>query len=165
MGTLRVYSNEFKEMALQKLMLNNSSIAKTASIIGIPTSTLFCWKRDSCREIDIKKTKDKSKHWTPEQKLGAIIKTANMPENELGEYLRKNGLYSATLQEWKEQLLSGFKAVGRPKTDPELSKLQQREKDLTRDLNRKNKALAEMAARIVLLKKSQEILGVREDDE
>ena len=55
--------------------------------------------------------------------------------------------------------------MGRPKLDPELVELRAKEKELSRDLKRKDKALAEMAARIVLLKKSNLFFGGTEDDE
>lgn len=108
----------------------------------------------------------KSKEWTPESKLEAIIKTATMNENQLGEYLRANGLHSSDLEEWKREATSGLKAqAGRPKVDPELVELRSKEKELSKDLKRKDRALAEMSARIVLLKKSRLIWGESEEDE
>jgi transposase-like protein len=107
----------------------------------------------------------KSKEWTPEAKLEAIIKSTTMSENELGEYLRANGLHSSELEQWKQEFYSSQKGPGRPRIDPELANLKAKEKELTKDLKRKDRALAEMSARIVLLKKSRLIWGDGEDDE
>ena len=43
--------------------------------------------------------------------------------------------------------------------------LRAKEKELSRDIKRKDRALAEMAARIILIKKSQLLFGVSEEDE
>ena len=51
------------------------------------------------------------------------------------------------------------------KLDPELVELRNKEKELSQDLRRKDRAFAEMSARIVLLKKSRLIWGDGEDDE
>jgi transposase-like protein len=106
-----------------------------------------------------------SNDWTPEKKLQVIAQTLNMNENELGEFLRANGLHSTDLEEWKQNFYGSQKTVGRPKLDPELVELRAKEKELSRDLKRKDKALAEMSARIILLKKSNLLFGGTEDDE
>ena len=107
----------------------------------------------------------KSKVWSPEEKLEAIIKTFSMSENERGEFLRTSGLHSTDIEQWKQDIYSAQRPVGRPKLDPELVELRAKEKELSSDLKRKNKALAEMAARIILIKKSQLLFGVNEEDE
>ena len=107
----------------------------------------------------------KSKDWTPESKLEVVIKTAAMSENELGEYLRSNGLHSSEIEAWKQDFLSAQKSAGRPKLDPELAELRNKEKELSKDLRRKDRALAEMSARIILLKKSRLLFGGTEEDE
>jgi len=81
--------------------------------------------------------------------------------------LRSKGLLSTDLENWKKEFYSSQQKNkgGRPKLDPEVAKLKKREKTLERDLKRKDKALAEMSARVVLLKKSHEIWGLPEDEE
>jgi transposase-like protein len=107
----------------------------------------------------------KSKEWSPEAKLEAIMKTFSMSENELGEFLRANGLHSTEIEEWKQDIYSAQRPAGRPKLDPELVELRAKEKELSKDIKRKDRALAEMAARIILIKKSQLLFGVNEEDE
>jgi hypothetical protein len=88
-----------------------------------------------------------------------------MNEKQLGEFLRSNGLHSSDLEQWKQDFYSTQQSLGRPRLDPELVELRAKEKELSRDLKRKDKALAEMAARIILIKKSQLLFGVNEEDE
>jgi CII-binding regulator of phage lambda lysogenization HflD len=88
-----------------------------------------------------------------------------MSANEIGEFLRANGLHSSDLDSFKETCLSSFQTKGRPKIDPEVTELRKSKKTLERSLKRTESALAEQSARIILLKKSHEIWGEPEDDE
>jgi transposase len=162
------YNEEFKKMAVQKLLsLNSLGLSGTARQIGIPYTTLFNWKKKYANSFVMKKTKNKALaiNWTAEEKLEAVNKTYAMTENELGEYLRSNGLNSCDLDAFKTEFLSSLPSRGRPKLDPEIIDLRNSVKDLTKNLNKKDKALAEMSARVILLKKSHLIWGDREDDE
>ena len=161
------YSEDFKQSAIKKLLAPGSpGLSATARKMGIAPTTLFGWKKKYASHAIMKKSKDiKTKEWTPEQKLNAIILTASMSENELGEYLRSNGLHSSDIESFKESALTGFKSKGRPKLDPEVVKLRKNTKKLEKDLNRTERALAEQSARIILLKKSHEIWGDPEDEE
>ncbi len=79
-----------------------------------------------------------------------------MKDQALGDYLRKEGLHSAQLGGWKEEAFFGMKiSPGRPKKYSEVVELKHKEKRLEKELHRKDRALAEMAARIILLKKSR----------
>lgn len=161
------YNESFKENAVKQLLSPESrGLKATASKIGIPTSTLYGWKQKHANYSDMKKSKKQSiNSWTPEYKLEAIIKTASMSEHEIGEYLRKNGLHASDLESFKEDALAGFKTVGRPKIDPEIVTLKKDKKKLEKEIKRKDRALAEYSARVILLKKSHEIWGEPEDDE
>ena len=103
--------------------------------------------------------------WTADEKMEAIIETAKMSENELGEYLRSKGLNSCDLENFKKEFISNAPCRGRPKLDPEIVELRKNNTELKRDLNKKNKALAEMSARVILLKKSHLLWGEHEDDD
>ncbi len=139
------YSPEFKQSVVQKITLpGGPSIPEMSEKTGIHHTSIRNWIKSYATSGSMKKTKE----WTPESRLEAIIKTATMSENELGEYLRSNGLHSSELEQWKQEFYSSQKGPGRPKVDPELVELRGKEKELTKDLKRKDRALAEMAARI-----------------
>ncbi len=111
-------------------------------------------------------TKKSKSEFCPEEKLQIIIETASLKDNQLGDYLRKKGLHSSQLEEWKQEAFAGMKSSpGRPKKDSELVESKNKEKRLEKELHRKDRALAEMSARIILLKKSRLIWGDAEEDE
>jgi transposase len=156
------YSPDFKQSIIQKIsMPRGPSILEVSEEIGVHCNTIRNWLRNHASSLSM----NKSKKWTPERKLEAIIKTAAMSEHELGEYLRANGLHSSQIEQWKQEFYNAQSPSGRPRVNPELTKLKSKEKELSKDLRRKDRALAEMSARIVLLKKSRLIWGDGEDDE
>lgn len=163
----KIYTEGFKKAAVQKALSSNSmSISGTARHLGIPTTTLFQWKNKYANNDVMKQNKNRtSSDWTAEEKLEAINKTFSMSENELGEYLRSNGLNSCDLEAFKNDYIANTAPRGRPKLDPEVVQLRNDNKELKRDLNKKDKALAEMSARVILLKKSRLLWGDPEDEE
>lgn len=164
----RNFSEDFKKATIQRLLAPDSpGPGKIAEDLDLYPSTLYSWKKKYANSQLMTKSKKNSKNWTPEQMLEAIILTASMDEQELGEYLRSNGLHSTDLEAFKTEFinLKKEKKRGRPQLDPELIKLRKDKVQMERTLRRNEKALAEYAARVILLKKSHEIWGTNEDDE
>jgi transposase-like protein len=156
------YTPAFKQSIVQKvLMPGGPSVMETAEKNGIHHTSIRNWIKSYASTSGMKKSND----WTPEKKLEVIIKTAAMTENQRGEFLRSNGLHSSELEQWKQDFYSSQQAAGRPRVDPEVIKLRNKEKELSKDLRRKDRALAEMSARVILLKKNHLIFGETEDDE
>ena len=156
------HSKEFKESIVQKIMMpGGPTIMQIAEKNGLNHSSIRNWIKIYANQSSMKK----SKEWSPERKLMAVAQSLTMTEDEIGEFLRSNGLHTSELEEWKQLFYSSLKPVGRPKLDPELVELRAKEKELSRDLKRKDKALAEMSARVILLKKSHLLFGVNEEDE
>ncbi len=163
------YSSEMKETMVRKLCVpGGPSALQLSKQTGISQTSLSRWKREfgSPVSMDNRELKD----WTPEQKLQAVIETGSMNGEDLGAYLRKNGLHSADLETWKKEIAeafaaSGKKTRGRPRKDPELVRAEEEIKQLKRDLRRKEKALAEQTTLVMLQKKAQEIWAKYEDDE
>ena len=90
--------------------------------------------------------------WTAPEKLQAVIEAAGFPEAELGSFLRRQGLHEAQLQQWRQQVLAGLEqglSRSSKKSTPEVRRL----RELERELARKDKALAETAALLVLKKR------------
>lgn len=164
-----VYNDDFKKAAIEKLLSQNSvGIRRTARELGLPDSTLYGWKRKYANTSVMKKTNNRTSaiDWTAEEKLEALIETAKMSENELGEYLRSKGLNSCDLETFKNDFLqSSTQARGRPKLDPEIVQLRNENKALKKDINKKDRALAEVSARVILLKKSRLLWGDPEVEE
>lgn len=159
----QLYSEKLKESIVKKITLpGGPSVKDTAVKIGVSDKTIYRWIASYASNSSMKKSKA---DLSPEEKLIIIVKTFSMPENELGEFLRENGLHSADIDQWKQDFYSATKAPGRPRIDPEVVMLRNKEKELSKNLHRKDRALAEMSARVILLKKSHAIFGEPEDEE
>ncbi len=149
------------------------SAGALAEEVGVSQSTLSRWLREAGR-IEKRNGNSISTHtertmmakrpqdWSSEEKLNIIIEAASVSEEELGAFLRRKGLHKAQLEQWRSMMLSGLtKQPGRSsKKSPEARKIRALEKEL----NRKEKALAEAAALLVLQKKAQALLGGEDDD-
>jgi len=86
------------------------------------------------------------RRWTPEEKLRVIGAAAQLEGSELGELLRREGLHEADLKSFREETLT---ALGAKPNQADKKRIQ----ELERELRRKERALAEMAAILVLQKK------------
>jgi len=95
-----------------------------------------------------------------------VIETASFNEVQLSEYCRNKGLYSEQVNEWKASALLGYQS--NHQINQEKARNQQQDKKkikrLESELKRKEKALAETAALLVLSKKCQAIWGENEED-
>ncbi len=96
--------------------------------------------------------------WSPEEKLAAVLEAISLSEEDLGAYLRSRGLHEAHLQQWHDQMLCGLEPLPGKRAE------QRRIKSLEKELQRKEKALAEAAALLVLKKKAQELWEDEDDD-
>jgi transposase len=168
------YSKEFKATMVQKLAdPSGPSATRLATEVGIHQATLSRWLREAGRingstvvpftpqtrsPMSAKRPQD----WTAEEKLAVVIEVASVSEEELGGFLRRKGLHEAQLDAWRQQVLSGLGK--RPARSPEHTAAARRVKDLEKELRRKDKALAETAALLVLKKKVQAIWGDGDDD-
>jgi transposase len=91
--------------------------------------------------------------WSPEAKSAAVVEIAAMTELELSEYCRRQGLYPEQIRRWKDACIQGAQRAGVQQQRLEAKQDKQRIKALEKELKRKEKALAEAAALLVLRKK------------
>ena len=97
--------------------------------------------------------------WKPEEKLQLLAQAEGLAGDALGEFLRREGVHEADLAEWRSAALV---ALG-PRSKPPVSGDAKRVRELERELLRKDKALAETAALLVLKKKVQDYWGDEDD--
>jgi len=160
------YSEEFKKAMIQKLAVPGAiSAASLSTDVNVPQATLSRWLRECGNIYNMKKKNKLPRDWTPENKLKAIIEYENISdEEERGAFLRKNGLYSSYIEIWKKEFLEALTTTTgnrKKKKDPKDLKI----KGLEKELWRKEKALAETAALLVLKKKADLIWGEQEDEQ
>ena len=98
--------------------------------------------------------------WTAEDKLRIVLAAAQLSESQLGEFLRREGLHTAQLEEWRQVALAAAQnALAGIKRAPKHSSDAKKIRELERDLDRKNKALAEVTALLALQKKVRALWG------
>lgn len=151
------YSDERKEAVLNKLLPPlNMTVTEVAKQEGISEQTLYNWRKQI--RLEGKPVPGKTKttdHWSSETKLAVVIETAALSEAELSLYCREKGLYPEQVKAWKQDCLNGV-SEGPSRKKEELKqakKDKKRVRQLEKELNRKEKALAEAAALLVLRKK------------
>jgi len=98
--------------------------------------------------------------WSAAEKLEAVIKASSLDEQSLGAFLREEGLYETHLEEWRRQAET---ALGKTPRSPS-TRLKKENQRLERELRRKDRALAETAALLVLSKKVRALWGDEGDD-
>jgi transposase len=104
-----------------------------------------------------------SQRWTAAARLQAVIVTAAMDETARSAWCREQGLFLAELNAWKRDAIAG---LGEPRAASAVEARQDRRrvKELERELHRKDKALAETAALLVLSKKLSAVFHQGEDE-
>ena len=163
------YSDEFKEAMIQKILVNpGRSVKSISSEAGIPSTTLTTWKDKYFRKRGLDLPKNKINKLTAMDKFNFVISVSSMNEAEKNEYCRKQGLYPQDIEQWRQDCIAGCQdqsaAAAIKQNRQKERKWEKEARRLKKELNRKNKALAETAALLVLKKKAREIWGDQEDD-
>ena len=162
------YSPELKEAILRRILPpNNESIAKVAREEGLPEQTIRTW-RDRAREKGMPApVRGNSDEWSTQDKFLVVVETASMNETELAEYARTKGLYVEQIKSWRDACMNANGGVAKEaaRLNQELKEEQKARKKLEKEIQRKEKALAEAAALLVLSKKANAIWGDHEDDQ
>lgn len=161
---MTVYNERFKETMVRRMSgPNPESATALAAEIGVPQSTLSRWLRrygtvgTGSTPMNAKK---RPNSWPAEKKLEALQEYDAVTEEEArGRFLRENGLHTADIERWRQEIVEALKRKPN-RTDPR----DQRIKELEKELGRKDKALAETAALLALKKKAHQIWGDDEDE-
>jgi transposase len=95
--------------------------------------------------------------------MQAVLESSQLSEEDLGAFLRKNGLHESNLKQWRLEMLGGLQGSKPKKKSKGKSAEAKRIRQLEKEVNRKDKALAETAALLVLKKKAQAIWGDEDD--
>lgn len=155
------YSPELKESIIAKMLPPNAqSVNDINSETGIPIQTLHKWKSKALKQgIAAVASSQSACQWSDEVKVAIIVETAALNSTELNEYCRSKGLYPEQIHQWRAAAVSGqSKALSKTERE-ELQRIKKENKALKKELARKEKALAETAALMVLRKKASAIWG------
>lgn len=162
----RKYTKEEKDLLVARLLPpENISLGALASETGISKSTLCTWKKKAEERRGEIKPKRKV---TPNEKFLIVMETYNLSEIELSRYCRERGLYYDEVKKWASICANSNNTVGDSEDIKELKASKQEDskriKELEKELSRKEKALAEAAALLLLRKKLQAILVENVED-
>jgi transposase len=163
------YSDAFKQQMVKK-MLGPPAVSATelSKKVGVPQPTLSKWLVHSRNLAAAMSTPPDSKvsppspqsprRWTPEEKLRVVSAAQGLTGEALGALLRREGLHEAQLEEWRAAAAGALASSGAadalpPQARKKLWAAEKRVKELERELRRKDRALAETAAMLVLEKK------------
>jgi transposase-like protein len=162
------YSAERKAAVLKKLLPpGNLSVAELSRQEGISDVTLYTWRRQAMGRGEVVSWRAQRgagklpEQWPAEAKLAVVIETAALSAIEQGQYCREKGLYPEQIKAWRQACLDGqVSAVQQLQSERAQARTdRKRIQELERELNRKEKALAEAAALLVLRKKLHALWG------
>lgn len=168
-----VYTDSFKAKMVQRLSAPNAITAMSLSKeVGVSQSQLSRWLRTARTVVPMAKDRpservvqSSSPREAPE-KLRIVMAAAALGPEELGAFLRREGVHEAELQQWRAAVLEAGQSAlqGEHLRPAARSGESRRIKELERELRRKDKALAEAAALLVLQKKFHTYLEERDKD-
>lgn len=158
------HTEEKKKRALALMAPpHNMPVREVAQETGIPKAILNLWRKTARAQGQAMPGDGQNpEQWPPAVKFAVILEAAPLSEAELAEYCRKKGLLVEQLRRWRNEMQSALAGSDRRDRVEERAK-DKRIRELERDLNRKNKALAETAALLVLSRK-YEALGTDGED-
>lgn len=163
MKTYTRYSEDFKEQALTKVFNRgkDQSIQAVANDLNICLQTLSTWMKKA--QLDNPRDRaSKSKRpqdWRPEARLAALQKTYGLSGETLNAWCREQGVFVHQLEQWKADFCHQGGPAEKREEARALHTLKVEIQGLERELLRKDKALAEAAALLVLQKKFRALLG------
>lgn len=147
------YTEAFIEQALIKVYSRGErTIQSVAEELNVNCHTVKNWmKRKRADTVGLLVAKERRpQDWTTEQQLMALHETHNMTGEALQRWCRENGLFMHHLSSWKTAFCEGTKVASGMR---ETRALKDENEQLKRELIRKERALAEAAALLILQKK------------
>ncbi len=153
------YGQSFKDRAVARLLPPESATLELVSKeVGIAVGTLQRWQ-DSIQSMPAR-----GRAWTAPAKLQAVITTAALSEADKSAWCREHGIYPAELAQWCASATTALADPQDARASPQVTrKDRKRIKELERELLRKDRALSETAALLVLSKKVAAIYHWGED--
>ena len=159
-------SEEFRRAAVEKFQNRGSrSVEEVGRVLGVSSWSLYQWSK-RYGKTDVMKHHRRPGDRSVQEKLKAVIEFEGLEVEKQGEYLRREGLYSEHIAGWKKSMEVGLESGGGGLTAANRSEWaadKKKIKELERDLSRKEKALAETTALLVLKKKADLIWGSGEE--
>ena len=155
------YGQLFKDKAVSRLLPPESAPIETvARELSISVTTLERWRAEALS------MPARERAWTAAARFEAVLMTAALDEAGKSAWCRERGVYPQELEQWRESATQALAAPEEARASPRETKADRRRiKELERELRRKDKALAETAALLVLSKKLEAIFQQDKDED
>ena len=152
------YGQTFKNRAVARLLPPESAaLEAVARDVGIGVSTLERWRSDALAKPG------REQVWTAAARFDAVLTTAVMDEASKSAWCRAHGTHAQQLAAWRTSATQALADPGEARASPlQTQQARRRIKELERELLRKDRALAETAALLVLSKKVGAIFNMGE---
>lgn len=172
------FNQSFKIQAVEKALNRTDGVGlkDIAESLGIGQSTLGKWvNKSKLQQFEptlnseplsaTAMTKEKRpQDWNLEERLQLVIACGSLSDDAINTLCREQGIYPHHVKQWKADFASGQPEQSSVNTRAEIKNFKHEIKILKKELNRKDKALAETAALLVLQKKVKAIWGSDEED-
>src|SRR3989304_4546821 len=159
-------TEEFRRAAVVKFHSRGSrSVEEVARVLGVSSWPLYQWTKRYGNDDGMKKNRRPGDR-SVQEKLKAVIEFEGLEGDKQGEYLRRQGLHSDHIAGWKKSMEAGLEGGGglSAASRSEWAQDKKKIKELERDLQRKDRALAETTALLVLKKKAGVVWGSGENE-
>jgi len=154
------YGEGFRNRAVARMLPPESApVGEVAKEIGVTTQTLERWREDA------QTRPARGRAWSAGARLEAMIAVAALDEAGKSAWCREHGVYPAELDKWRSSATAALAEPEEVRASPQATRQdKKRIKELERELLRKERALAETAALLVLSKKVAAIFNKGEDE-
>ena len=157
---VKQYSEAFKSRMVRRLVGPSARSANAVAVeVGVSQESLSRWLRAAGNVGDMPRATRTT--WTGVEKLRVVREAHGLSETALGALLRREGLHAAQLTAWRAAAEGALAEPTRGRAAPSVEA--KRIKELERELRRKDAALAETAALLVLKKKAEAWWGDADD--
>jgi transposase len=157
---------DFKKECVKKyLNRGNRTVKDICNELGIPLPTLYSWvKKVTIKEDSMSNKQGRPQDLSGREKFNLVIEYKTLPDSEKGSFLRNKGIHTAHIEAWESLIVSSFDLNSKASEHFKRQQASDLEiKTLKADIAKKDKALAETAAAIILKKKALLIWGIPEE--
>lgn len=149
------HARAFKERVVARLLAPEVlPVSEASRQYGVSVATLERWRSAAVGGAATAET------WSAASRLEAVIATARLDEGAKSAWCRQHGVFPSELDKWRRSAAAALADPAEAPPSPrQIREDRRRIKTLERELRRKDKALAETAALLVLAKKLSAIYG------
>ncbi len=166
-----MYEMSFRAACVSELLNGTEPLRVVAAKCGIGHATLYRWSQDENLRTMAKsgKTPPRGGARSAEVKLQLVTEASRLSDEELGAFLRREGLHEEELAQLREEVhqaaLAGLRGASKPTKPASDPVARKRIQKLEKKLLRKDKELKEAKALLVLQGKVQAFLASETDEE